>query len=80
MTVRADWPKAAAALLGAALLAAQAPPGLAHALADAVQAERPLADHVAPGVPWLPDVLLHGDRPAGPAAADRTGGPAGARR
>ncbi|MGA5821321.1 hypothetical protein ACPC54_26045 [Kitasatospora sp. NPDC094028] len=84
LTVRADWPKAAVALLGAALLAAQAPPGLAHALANAVQAERPLAEHVAPGVPWLPDLLLRGADRAGDAADDGADGRAddraGARR
>ncbi|MBV2153069.1 hypothetical protein [Kitasatospora sp. SUK 42] len=58
------WLPVASALVVVGLPAGRMPIGVMDALGRALPAERLLVEHVAPGVPWPPDVPARSGRSA----------------
>ncbi|MFF2141624.1 hypothetical protein [Kitasatospora sp. NPDC058190] len=54
------WLPVAAALAVVALVAVRMPTGVMGTFGRILPAEHELARHVAPGLPWLPDLLARG--------------------
>ncbi|MGW2372840.1 MULTISPECIES: hypothetical protein [Kitasatospora] len=56
------WLPVAAGLVLVGLVAVRLPVGVLGTLVRVLPAEQRLAEQVAPGVPWLPDLLVRGGR------------------